>query len=121
MAQTLGLIEVIWRGVKITVEKGGTFQAGGLMNHAVITGKQVDFAQEMIAGKCTATKRLTRGETLSALWAAGQGELQVQCDTGQTFIVPDAFLTNTPSFTAGEGGKVPLEWAFGTVTEVANG
>ncbi len=121
MAQALGLVSVVWNGVKLAVEKGSTFEQGGLMQKPIITGQQIDFANEMKQGKASATMRLLRGATLSASWAVQQGELQMQCDTGQTFVAPDAFLTNTPNFNAGEGGKVKLEWAFGVAQELVNG
>jgi hypothetical protein len=121
MAQALGLVSIIWNGTKITVEKGGSFEDGGLIQKPVINGQQVDFANEMKAGKATVTKRLLRGDQLAAIFSTGQGELQMLCDTGQSYIAPDAFLTNTPNWTAGEGGKVKLEFAFSQASEVLNG
>lgn len=121
MAQALGLVSIRWNGTKLPVEKGSTFQQGGLMQKPIITGQQVDFANEMREGKVSATKRLMRGDALLGIWSPGTGELQVQTDTGQTYLVPDAFLTNTANFTAGEGGKVKLEWAFGVAQEQLNG
>jgi len=34
-----------------------------------------------------------------------------ECDTGQVFVVRQAFLTEPPVVTAEEGGKVPLKFA----------
>jgi len=121
MAQGLGLISVIWNGVKIAVEKGGNFENGGLVKKATINGQQVDYANEMKAGKATVTKRLLRGEQLAGIFQGAQGELQLLCDTGQTYVAPDAFITNTMNWTAGDGGKVKVEWNFGEALEVLNG
>ena len=121
MAQALGLVQITWNGVNIPVEKGSTFQNGGLQQKPVINGRQVDYANEYVAGKASATKRLLRGDRLLGIWTAGQGEVQFLCDTGQTYSHPAAFLTNTVNWTAGEGGKVKLEFAFGECTEVLNG
>nr|WP_294547677.1 phage tail tube protein [uncultured Rhodopila sp.] len=121
MAQALGLVYVIWNGSKLTVEKGSSFQNGGLMQKAVINGQQVDAAQEMSVGKASVTMRLLRGDLLANVFVTGQYELQMQCDTGQTYVAPDAFITNMMNWSAGEGGKVKVEWAFAVALEVANG
>jgi len=121
MAQALGLVYLVWNGTKIAVEKGSTFKNGGLQQKPVISGQQVDFANEFVAGEVTATKKLLRGDSVLGIWTAGQGELQVQCDTGQTYVAPDAFLKNTANWTSGEGGKVKLEFVFGVATEQLNG
>jgi hypothetical protein len=121
MAQALGIVNIVWNGQKMAVEKGSTFQNGGLQQKAVVNGKQIDYADEMVAGKAMCTKRLLRGDSLFGIWTTGTGELQMQCDTGQTYVIPDAFLTNTVNWTGGEGGKVKMEWAFGIATELLNG
>ncbi len=121
MAQTLGLINVIWRGQKLSIEKGGTVKLGGLLQKKVITGQQVDYANEMTASEVNVTARVQRGTSIIALFAPGQGELQVECDTGQTYTWPDAFIADQPSFTAGDGGKLKVKWEAGAATEVLNG
>lgn len=121
MAQTLGIVDLVWKGRKLAVEKGAELTLGGLKNTPVMYGRQVGHAQEMEASNVTAVVPLERGQRLSDLWAAGPGELQVLCDTGQTYVFPDAFLTNRPNATGGEGGKVRLEWSGGTPEELLNG
>lgn len=118
MAQTLGIIDIEWRGVKIAVEKGASLELGGLMQKEVIAGRQVHFANEMTASKVTAMFPLRRGDSLLAIWAPGQGPLQVLCDTGQTYAWDDAFLTNRPKATSGDGGKVEGIWAGGEPSEL---
>ena len=121
MAQALGLISVIWRGQKITVEKGGTVTLGGLLQKEIITGQQVDYADEFHSSEIDVTARIKRGTSVLALFAGGQGELQVQCDTGQTYTWPDAFIADQAKFTAGDGGKLKIKWKAGSPTEVLNG
>jgi len=121
MAQALGLVSAVWNGTKLTIEKGGTFQNGGLVQKPVIDGQQVDYANAMEAGKASVTMRLLRGQALASVFVGAQAELQLQCDTGQTYIAPDAFITNTMNWTAGDGGKVKVEWAFSVAAEQLNG
>lgn len=122
MAQTLGLVSIIWRGAKIKIEQNDAqVTLGGLTQKPVITGQQVDYANEMELSEVTATTVVERGGSILTLYAPGQGELQVQCDTGQTYAWPDAFLSNPAKFAAGKGGKLKLHWSAGTPTEVLNG
>jgi hypothetical protein len=122
MAQLLGIIDVVWRGQKIATEKGAKLRLGGLKNNGVIMGRQIGRAQEMEASEVTVTTNLKRDQRILDLWGAGQeGELQVLCDTGQTYVFPDAFLTNRPEMTGGEGGKIEMVWMAGEAEELLNG
>lgn len=121
MAQTLGIIDIVWRGRRIAVEKGAKFKPGGVKNNVVVAGRQVHRAEEFVAGEVTATTTLERGQRFLDLVATGSGELQVLCDTGQTLVWPDAFLQEIPEATGGEGGKIPMNWAVGVPQELING
>jgi hypothetical protein len=118
MAQTLGLIALTWRGQALSIEKGGKVKLGGLMQKEVITGQQVNYCNEMVASEVTANMKMDANTVLLGIWAPGQGELQVICDTGQSYVWGDAFLTNMPEFTAGDGGKVPLKFGGGAPLEL---
>lgn len=121
MAQYLGIVDISWRGVNIPVEKGAQIKPGGIQNNAVVFGRQVGRAQEWMASEITATTHLARGQRLSDLYASGEGELQVRCDTGQTFVFADAFLTERPTITSGEGGKIEMKWMAGAPEELIDG
>jgi hypothetical protein len=111
MVQVLGIVEIVWRGRLIPVEKGAKVKPSGIKNTAVVYGTRVDRAQEYVGGEVTATTHLRRGERLSDLVSPEEGELQVRCDTGQVFVSRAAFLTEMPEATGGEGGKIELKWA----------
>jgi hypothetical protein len=120
--QTLGIIDIVWKGQKIPVEKGAKIRVGGLKANTVIYGRRVAYANEFQASEVTATTHLARGQSFKALYATGEGELQVLCDTGQTFVFSDAFLADDrPELTGGEGGKIELKWAAGEPEELLNG
>jgi hypothetical protein len=121
MAQTLGIVGLIWKGRKIPVEKGAKYKPAGPKNNVVVVGRQVHRAEEFEAGEVTGTTVLKKGQRYGDLYGTGEGELQFECDTGQTFIAPDAFQTDRPDITGGEGGKVELKWAIGDVEEVVVG
>lgn len=115
----LGIIDAIWNGTKIPLEKGAKFNPGGMKQNVVIAGRQVDCAGEMTASMLDGTTWLQAGQKLGDILPTGKGELQVICDTGQVFIVPDAFRTDVPDITGGEGGKVPVKIAGSPATEIS--
>lgn len=116
--QTLGIVDIIWRGRAISVEKGAKIKVGGLKNNVVNYGRRTARAQEYEGSEVTATTALEKGQRYGNLWDAEEGELQVVCDNGQTFIIRDAFLTDHPEVTGGEGGKIELKWAGSAPEEV---
>lgn len=119
MAKVLGVVDILWRGVNIPVEAGASYKPAGMMQKPVTYGRRVGNAQEFAAGQCTAVTNLEQGQSLGELLARGEGELQVKCDTGQTFVHPDAFYSgDIPTVTGNEGGKISLQWAFGEGEEI---
>lgn len=119
MAQVLGIVDIIWRGRNIPVEKGAKFRRGGMKNNTVVYGRKAGRAEEFQESTVTATTNLERGQRLGNLLRSGEGELQVICDTGQTFVMRDAFLTgDIPEVTGGEGGKIELNWAASAPEEI---
>ncbi|ABS69710.1 conserved hypothetical protein [Xanthobacter versatilis] len=118
MAQVLGIIDIIWRGKKIPVEKGAKLKLGGIKNNPVTYGRRVSRAQEFMASEISATTHLERGKSYSDIYDEGEGELQCICDTGHTFVFPEAFLTDIPEMTGGEGGKMDLKWSAGLYEEI---
>lgn len=116
--QNLGIIDIVWRGRNIPVEKGAKLRVGGIKNNAVTYGRRVGRAQEFEGSEITATTHLERGQRYGNLWDPGEGELQVVCDTGQTFVWADAFLTDRPDMTGGEGGSIEMKWMGGEPEEI---
>lgn len=119
--QTLGIIDLTWRGRTIDAEKGSKVKLGGLKQNVVTTGRRVHHADEMEASEITATIVLPRGMKLSDIFVRGEGDLIARCDSGQTYAWPDAFITNRPEMTGGEGGKIQIVWAAGEPTEMTSG
>jgi len=121
MAQTLGIIDISWRGRNLTIEAGAKLKPGGVMNKVVKAGRSLHRAEEFGDGEVTCTMVLKRGEKLSDFYTTKEGELIVLCDTGQTYSWGDAFLTDLLEATGGEGGKVEMKWAVAEAEALLNG
>lgn len=120
MAQVLGMVRVVWRGVELAVEQGATYRKPGMQQTAVDYGRRTGHAQNYAGGRASAVVNIERGMRVEDLLSEGAGELQVHFDTGQIFVHPDAFLVDEiPTITGGEGGKAALNWAFGPGEELS--
>ncbi len=120
MAQTLGIVDLIWLGTKIPI-KTATYKRGGLVNNAMVASRRVFNSQEFQADTVEATVPFKAGDSLAQFAASQIGELQYVCDTGQTYTIPDAFVTGTPQITPGsgkEGGTAKIAWAGSPAQEV---
>jgi hypothetical protein len=119
MAQVLGIVDIIWRGRNLKVVKGAKIRVGGIKNNAVTYGQTVGRAAEFQGSEVKATVHLERGQRWGNTWDPTEGELQVVCDTGQTFVMYDAFLSgDIPDITGGEGGSIELTWSAGSAEEI---
>ena len=119
MAQAVGIIDIVWRGKRIAVEKGSKVKLGGIQNRTVEYGRGAARSQEFTSSTVECTTILLKGQKASDLYTADEGELQVQMDTGQVIVAHAAWMTDRPDITGGEGGKVALKWAFGSYEEIS--
>ncbi|HEX3992063.1 MAG TPA: phage tail tube protein, partial [Acetobacteraceae bacterium] len=110
-SQSLGIIDLIWGGTKINVDtKSATFQRGGLVSTPVVAGRTVSQGQQFVAPKVSAKFPLMNGMSLDTLIALNGTEMQIKCDSGQTYIINGAFFSGDPKVTGGPGSNVSAEW-----------
>ena len=112
-AQTLGIIALYWGGQPIPIESGGKVTLGGVRNKPVVVGRQVRRAQEMLQSEVSVTSVVQAGQDVLGLLGTAEAEMQIECDTGQTFVWTTAFLEGAPGFSGGEGGKLEIKLVAG--------
>lgn len=119
MAQYLGIVDIIWRGQNIPVTKGSKIRPGGIRNNVVTLSRSAGRAEEFQPTEVKAKTHLRNGQSYLGLLDRREGELQVICDTGQTFVIRDAFLSgDIPDLTGGEGGEIELTWSGSAAEEI---
>jgi hypothetical protein len=119
MAQILGIIECIWGGVALNIKPGGTFKIGGLVNTAVVFGTQVGRAQKMMESEIAVKVVIEAGDRITDVFGASlEQELQIRCDTGQTFVWESAFRKDILSVTSGDNSEVDVNFAAGAPMEL---
>lgn len=119
MSQALGVIYIVWGGQRIDVdEKGSSFNRGGRVATSVQAGALTAQAYKYVPSKVKAKFPLLAGVSLDALTALNGSELQIHCDSGQTYIIASAAIQGDPQITGGAGGNVTMEWGGEAATEV---
>lgn len=118
MTQTVGIVDCVWRGRRLPVEKGVKFTPGGIKNNTVKFGRGVARSQEFQESDITITTFLPKGTRYDDIVLMDEAELQVICDTGSTFVFPAAFLLKRPTVT--DDGKFTLEWNAGEYEEIVS-
>ncbi|MHB1305376.1 MAG: phage tail tube protein [Acidiphilium sp.] len=110
MSQALGILSVSWGGTKYPCEDGSTFKQGGLVNETTTAGAQVFYSKKMMASEVSITTPYTAKTSIAAILAEKNRELQFICDTGQSYVSPNAWVVGQPEITGGKGGKLKITW-----------
>lgn len=109
MSQVVSIIDIVWKGTTLDVQKGASIKLGGIVNKTVTGGRKSHRAQDNEVTEVKAVVNFRKGDKIASLVDPTEGELQVVCDTGQTYTLPEAFLIGAPTLTGGEG-KLDLTW-----------
>lgn len=111
MAQFLGRAKITTNGTTIETNKGATLDVGGIKNNPVVTGSKVGRAEELVPATIECETSLAAGMSLEDLRNLKEATVIFECDTGQSYVVRNAFRTDTLTMKDGEGGNVSLKIA----------
>ncbi len=105
-------------GVKLRTVPGAKLDMGGEVRKPVVhddgtVGHSSSFKEAML--ECETT--LAKGERLSELHFE-EATVTFEADTGQVFVLSNAFTLDPPVLTAQEGGKVPLKISAERIEEM---
>lgn len=110
MSQRLGRVFIKLNGNLIESMPGAKLNPGGLKRNPVVGNEVHGYAEERMASSVECEISVSKDTRVIDL-NNFLGTLTFECDTGQTFVVKDAFVTEPGDITAGEGGKVPYKFA----------
>ena len=115
----LGIIKAIWQGNSVPLKPGSTFNLGGVSAKPQVVGTQVDFSQSMEPSDIQLNVAVQAGMKITTLFPRGvAGELQIECDSGQTFVWDNAFVAGTIDITSGDNSEAKVKFAGGTPLEL---
>lgn len=104
MAQITGRVTVKVNGEILLNKSGWTLHLGGV-NRNVVTGDGGvhGYAEETVAPQCSGNLSHTEALDLEALGAIADATVLFETDTGQAYVLRNAWVTEPPVLTAGEG------------------
>lgn len=107
--QRLGKAFIKVNGQLLESMPGATLDIGGVSRAAVVGANTVhgffETPKPAVVSCQISVSKDTKLEDMNT-WA--DVSVTFECDTGQVWVVRQAFLTEPPVMTAGDGGQVPL-------------
>jgi hypothetical protein len=118
MPQFLGRATIRANGQVIETAKGASLDVGGVKRNPIVSGRLVGYAEETVAAMVECETSLRPGMSLATFRNLTGATIIFECDTGQRFVIADAFITDPPTLRDGEGGQVTLKFAGPGAEEV---
>jgi hypothetical protein len=113
-----GVMESSWLGNDVPLKPGSTFTLGGMSSKPQVVGGTVDFSNAMEASEVKLKVPVQKGVPITTTYVRGvAGELQVRCDSGQTFTWENAFITGVIPVTSGDSSEMEITFGGGTPLE----
>jgi hypothetical protein len=110
--QVLGSVNIKVNGQMLRSNPGAKLELGGPMREAVLGTKVVHGYHEKVQeAKLECEITLARGDSLDDIRNITDATLIFEADSGQSWSIANAFLTEPPVVNEGEGGKVALKFS----------
>ncbi len=102
--QVVGQARIKCDGDTLDTDGESTLEIGGPVREAVRGDYQAgSFSEKTAESKLTAKILVKRGTSLTALRAIDNATITMQTDTGQTFIIRNAYVADVVSFSTSDG------------------
>jgi hypothetical protein len=118
MPKFFGRATIRANGQVIETAKGASLDLGGTKRNVIVSGNLVGYAEETVPSMVECETSLREGMSLEALRHLTGATIIFEADTGQRYVIADAFITDPPNMRDGEGGQIPLKFAGPAAVEV---
>lgn len=109
--QRLGKAFIRVDGALLESMPGAKIDLGGEVREPVVGSNAVlGYASKFKEATLECEISLGPNTNLDALRAIADSTITFECDTGQTWLIRNAWLAEPPVLSEGEGGKVPLKF-----------
>lgn len=117
--KTLGVVSIKVDGNPLKIMPGAKVNLGGQERKAIEGDGEVHgFSEQTKASLLECVITLGKGDTLEWLRITTDATVRFECDTGQTYQIAHAALTETLEVTGGEGGAIPVKFAGHPAEEI---
>lgn len=108
-------------GKMLATLPGAKLDIGGNERAAVVGANTIHgYSETLKPSMLTCEISLQQGTSLAELKDITAATITYEADTGQTYVIRNAFVTKPLSVTAGDGGKVALEFAGDPAEEMGS-
>lgn len=115
----LGIVKAFWLGQAIPLLQGSSLTLGGVSSKPRVVGTSVDSSNMMEPSEISLKVAVQTGMVVTTIFARGvKGELQVECDSSQTFVWDNAFVSGTIKITTGDSSEADVTFAGGAPLEL---
>lgn len=112
MAKLLGWAFINVGGQRLRSMAGAKIDLGGVVREPVVGSSRVHgYSEKVKEATVECEIALAAGDSLNTIRSITDANIIFECDTGQCYTVRQAFLTDPPVVTEGEGGKIALKFA----------
>ena len=109
MSKILGRATVRVNGQELLIDNGAKLNLGGVQRNTVKGTTVHGFVEEAMEPFIECSASVTRGQDLRA-FDTEDATVLFEADTGQAYVIPNAWLESPIEVTAQEGGRVPLKY-----------
>lgn len=118
MAKRAGKAYVRASGQLLESLPGASIDIGGTMREAVVGHSYYGHTEQEKPSEVNCEISIPAGMSLAELHRALDSTVTFELDTGQTYIVREAVLSEPPGITDGNPGKAALKWIGPAAEEV---
>lgn len=118
MSQLLGRATIKYDGNVLRTEKGAKINTGGVSRKVQEGNRVLGYAEETKAPFVECEVALAKGDSLKKYNDITNATVTFEADTGQVWIIKDAWSEEPAEATAGDGGKVKLKLVGMTCEEL---
>ncbi|MEM7424175.1 MAG: phage tail tube protein [Pseudomonadota bacterium] len=116
--QIFGRATITLNGQVLESKDGASIDPGGLTNETSSSDQGHNYAQSLRPAMVKCSIQMTAGLSLADLNDANNVTIQFQCDTGQTYVLANAWRVGDLNATGGSGGGIDLEFHANAASEV---
>jgi hypothetical protein len=117
--QKLGKAYIKVDGALLETMPGAKLDLGGVLREPVMGNNNVlGYAEKPKESRLECEIAVASGTNLEKLRLATSATITFEADTGQLWSISNAWLTEPPVITDGEGGRVPLKFAGPPANEI---
>lgn len=103
MSKVTGIVYVKVDGALQRSKDGASLSLGGKERTPIVAQGRVHYVERIVPSECEFTLAHVAGDDLIGLHDKIDPTLEFLTDTGDTYVVRDAFSTTPPKITGGEG------------------